>query len=361
MREILPDIARWRERGERVALATVVRAYGSAPRKAGSKMAVSESGEMSGSVSGGCVEADVVLHSRQILESGAPRLIEYGISDEFALDVGLACGGSIEVFVEPLKPSPLHAALEACIAEETGAVLLTIIGGRGTLAAKLLVREDGSTQGSLGAPALDAAAIGEALLHLRRGESGVIRCPAGSGDEAEVFVDAYPPPPTLLIFGGNHVAVELTRLAKALSFRVEVVDARGRFATRERFPDADSITVAWADDYLGARGLRPNTYVAVLTHDPKLDDPALVGALRAGARYVGAIGSRSTHAGRLERLERQGLTREQLAHIHSPIGLDLGARDPAEIALSVLAEIVAVKNNAGIAAPTAERQPQPLV
>ncbi len=360
MKELLPDIVRWRERGEWVALATVVAAYGSAPRKPGSKMAVSESGEMSGSVSGGCVEADVVLHSRRVLESGAPRLIEYGISDEFALDVGLACGGRIEVFVEPLEPSPLHATLEACIAGEVGVALLTVIGGHSTPGAKLLVREDGSTEGSLGSPAMDAAATEEALIHLRRGESEVIVCPDGSGSEAEVFVDAYPAPPTLLIFGGNHVAVELARLAKALSFRVQVVDARSRFATRERFPDAESITVAWADDYLEARELRPNTYVAVLTHDPKLDDPALVGALRAGVRYVGAIGSKSTHAERLERLRRQGLTPEQLALIHSPIGLDLGARDPAEIALSVLAEIVAVKNNVGIAAPTVERQPQPL-
>lgn len=351
MIEVLPAIGRWLESGERVALATVVRAYGSAPRGEGAKMAVASGGAMAGSVSGGCVEADVALHCREVLAEDEPRLVRYGISDEMAFDVGLACGGEIEVFIEPIRSLEIYDALERCIAGETGTALLTLLTG-GEAGAKLLVSEAGVTHGAPGAAALLGTLASEALRLLRDGRSGVISYPEVSGGEALVFVEAYAPPPTLLLFGGVHVAVELARLAKPFGFRVVVVDARSRFATRERFPDADEVAISWADDYLAGAEPRGNTYVAVLTHDPKLDDPAIIGALGADVRYIGAIGSTRTHAVRLDRLRAAGVTEDRLARIHAPIGLDLDARNPAEIALSVLAEVVAVKNNRPAAAPS---------
>ncbi|MBI2756707.1 MAG: XdhC family protein [Chloroflexi bacterium] len=347
MKELLPDIERWRAEGKQVAIATVVSAYGSAPRKAGSKMAISSAGEFVGSVSGGCVENDVVEHARQVLAEDAPRLIPYGISDEMAFDVGLACGGQIEVFVQPFgRAFPLEKPVAFAFAIR-GAAL-----GKG-----LLSWDSGKHRGSLGlGEELDERVARDARALLREGRPERRRYADVADGELEVFVDVYPSQPTVVIFGGVHIGVSLASLARVVGFQVVVVDARGAWANDDRFPGADEVHVQHADDYLRAHPLHSQSYVAVLSHDPKLDDPAILGALQSPARYVGAVGSPKTQAARRERLLAAGLSAEQVERLHGPIGLDLGAQTPEEIAVSILAEMVAARRGrlgAGRQAPVA--------
>jgi xanthine dehydrogenase accessory factor len=345
MAEEFPEIDRWRETGKKVALATVVNAYGSAPRQVGARMAINEDGAFVGSVSGGCVENDVVEHAKQVLDEGQPRLVPYGITDDMAFNVGLACGGRIQVFIQPFEPSRQPSGPHAWV---------YVVQGEGVGAA-LSVTENGDVVGSLGrGPELDRRAVDEALQRLRADTPGRVSYPDAPGGPLDVFVDTYPAPPTLYIFGGVHIAVTLARLAKvATDFRVVLVDARGVWATHDRFPDADEIHVQHAEDYLAEHPLASNSYVAVLSHDPKLDDPALFGALRSPARFVGAIGSKKTQEARRERLRKAGLSEEDLARLHGPIGLNIGAQNPQEIAVAILAQMLAAKNGA-LGAVTAE-------
>jgi xanthine dehydrogenase accessory factor len=336
MKELLPDIERWREAGKKVAVATVVQAYGSAPRRPGSKMAISEDGEFVGSVSGGCVENDVVEHAKQVIEEDHSRLVPYGISDEMAFNVGLACGGRIEVFIQPFgKAFPL---------EKPVAFAYEIDGpsqGQGMLA-----WEFGKHRGSLGhGEGFDERVAHDAIAALGDAQPRQLKYDDAPDGPVRVFVDTYPAPPTIVLFGGVHIAVALTKVAKATDlFKVVIVDARGVWATPERFPHADEIHVMHADDYLKDHPLGSNTYVAVLSHDPKLDDPALLGALPSKARYVGAIGSNKTQAERRERLKAAGLTEEQLSKLQGPIGLDINAQTPEEIAVAILGQMIAAKN-----------------
>lgn len=350
MNDVLPMIEQWRARGERVALATVVRTLGSAPRGVGSKMAVSESGAVAGSVSGGCIEGAVFEACQEALGGAAARLLHFGVADDDAWEVGLACGGTIDVLVEPLD-APLHEALRAALAAERPVALATAVGGSAA-GAKLLLREDGSGLGALEPPALQAAVARDALAMLARAESGLRGYPQAAGDQ-QVFIETYPAPPTMFIIGAVHIAISLVTFAKALGFRTVVVDARGVFATPERFAHADELILAWPDEVLEGR-LNGSSYVVLLTHDPKLDDPALKLALASPARYVGALGSPKTHARRLARLREEGFPEEALGRIHGPVGLPLGARTPEEIAVSIIAEIVAVRHGqrAGLAAPS---------
>lgn len=336
MKELLPDIERWREAGKKVAIATVVQAYGSAPRRPGAKMAIADDGEFVGSVSGGCVENDVVEHARQVLEEDHPRLVPYGISDEMAFNVGLACGGQIEVFIQPFG--------KAFPTEKPVAFAYVVDGpnqGDG-----LLAWEFGKHRGSVGqGDAFDERVARDAIALLRDGRSGQLRYDDAPEGPTKLFVDTYPAQPTVVIFGGVHIGVALSNLAKTVGgFRVVVVDARGAWATKDRFPAADEIHVMRADDYLKGHPLGHNTYVAVLSHDPKLDDPALFGALQSEARFVGAIGSPKTQRERRERLKAAGLTDEQLARLHGPIGLDIGAVSPEEIGVAILGQMIAAKN-----------------
>jgi len=336
MKELLADIERWREAGKKVAIATVVQAYGSAPRRPGAKMAISEDGEFVGSVSGGCVENDVVEHSKQVLEDDAPRLVPYGISDDMAFNVGLACGGKIEVFIQPFgKAFPT----------EKPVAFTYIIDGEGQ-GNGLLAWEFGKHRGSLGhGDAFDERVAEDAIAALGDGAPRQIRYDDAPGGPVRVFVDTYPAQPTIVIFGAVHIGVALCRLAKSMGgFGVIVVDARGVWATKERFPDADEIHVMHADDYLAAHPLGSNAYVAVLSHDPKLDDPALIGALPSRARYVGAVGSTKTQQERHARLANAGLTEEQINRLRGPIGISIAAQTPEEIAISVLAEMIQAKN-----------------
>lgn len=229
---------------------------------------------------------------------------------------------------------------------EEAVVVATIVSGPSGVGQRMLIYPDGSTRGSLGSAELDQRARTDYRDQLLKSESKTIEYPGQGGEDGEtlVFYDVYPSPDRLLVFGGVHVAVPLVELAKTLGFRITVVDARGQWATPERFPKADEIAVTYADEFLDTARLDLSTYVVVLTHDPKLDDPAIVRAVQHDVRYIGAIGSRRTHAGRIERLKAAGITDEQIAKIHAPIGMDIRARNPEEIALSILAEMVAAKN-----------------
>ena len=336
MRELLPDIERWRDAGKKVAIATVVQAYGSAPRRPGAKMAIAEDGEFVGSVSGGCVENDVVEHAKQVLEEDHPRLVPYGISDEMAFNVGLACGGQIEVFIQPFGRA---------FPTEKPVAFAYVVDGQGQ-GNGLLAWEMGKHRGSLGhGEAFDNRVAGDAIVKLREGTAGQLRYDDAPDGPLRVFVDTYPAQPTIVIFGGVHIGVALAQLAKTIGgFRVVVVDARGAWATPERFSSADEIHVMHADDYLKGHPLHSNSYVAVLSHDPKLDDPALFGALQSDARFIGAIGSPKTQRERRQRLAAAGITAAQLARLHGPIGLDIGAQSPEEIGVAVLAQIIAAKS-----------------
>jgi xanthine dehydrogenase accessory factor len=338
MNDVLEAIETWRARGEGVALATVVKALGSSPRQVGAKMAVGSGGGIAGSVSGGCVEGAVFEECQEALASGQAKLLHFGVADETAWEVGLACGGTIDVFVEPLHT--LYPAMQGAIAAQRPLASATLIAGPASVGAKLLVWPDGTTSGSLDSSLPREAIVADALAQLAAGENRVRAYNTNVG-EFGVFVEALLPPPTLFIVGAVHIASALVSLAKVLDFRCVVIDARAAFATDERFPHADELVEAWPDEALEGR-LSASSYVAVLTHDPKLDDPALKVALASPARYIGALGSTKTHTRRLERLSSEGLGPEQLARLHAPIGLPIGARTPQEIALSILAQIVKV-------------------
>jgi xanthine dehydrogenase accessory factor len=329
VKEILPDIERWRARGDRVALATVIATRKSAPRPVGSKLAVSDRGEMAGSVSGGCVENEVYGEAGEILAGASPKLLSYGISDDQAFAVGLPCGGEIDVFVEPASDELLERLARVTEREER-AVLFTVVEGD-RLGAQLLVTERGERFGDGPEDQVD---------ELLRGGRNVL-LELDSGDK--VFAQVFGPPPRLLVFGAVDTAEALCRTARQIGWRTIVSDARGKFATSERLPSADELIVAWPDETLAR--VRPDyqTAVVVLTHDERFDVPALKGALETEAYYVGALGSRRNQARRRERLLEEGVDEAQLDRISGPAGLDIGADTPAETALSILTEILAVR------------------
>lgn len=241
--------------------------------------------------------------------------------------------------------SSLFVRLQEYVAAERPVVLAKVVAAHSSVGSEVLITEDGQTEGDFPFSGVWSQVVADALEFLARCQSQSKSYTDRQAGEVEVFFDVYPAPPTLLLFGGVHVGVALCHLAKDLGFRVKVIDARGRFATPERFPEAAEIVISHADDYLADKQLGSNIYVAVLSHDPKLDDPALLCALRSGARYVGAIGSRKTNAARMERLRKKGLTDEQLARLHGgPVGMHIDAQNPEEIALSILAQMIAAKN-----------------
>lgn len=344
MRDIFSDIDRWRAEGAAVAVATVIETWGSAPREVGAKMALTADGEIAGSVSGGCVEAAVFEAGTRVLETGTPQLLRFGVTDEKAWQVGLACGGTIEVFVEPLDET-LHEVVRAAVAEERPLTVVTVVRGPAELLAKKIVLRDGRIYGSLN-PDLDESVLEAAREALSGGRSRRVPLPLpeGRSKAVELFIDAIGPSPSLVVVGAVHIAIALTSIAKTLGYRTIVVDPRETFGSPSRFPHVDRLLSSWPDEALREVGLNSSTALAVLTHDPKLDDPALRIALPSSAFYVGALGSRATQARRRQRLLEAGLTEEELARLHAPIGLDLGGRSPEEIALSVMAQIVAERN-----------------
>lgn len=347
MRDVLADVERWHAAGERIALATVVSVAGSAPRGTGATLAVSEQGEISGSVSGGCVEPAVIEEGMRAIRTGAPTLLKFGITEEQNVEqIGLSCGGEIRVFVERLGHfAPLADAISTDRQIARAVVIATSADASVPLGAELIVPEQGEPLGTLGDPALDANAVGAIRGSLLRTDTSEARTyPLEGGQSAEIFYAVYPAPPSLVIVGAGHISIPLTRIAKVLGYRVAVVDAREAFATRERLPEADELLVEWPDEALAHLPISGATAVAVLTHDNKFDVPALKAALNSPAGYVGAIGSRGTREARNERLREEGVTDEQIGRIFGPIGLDIGARTPDEIALAILAQVVAARH-----------------
>ncbi len=332
MQEVISDINRWQAENLPIALATVVQTWGSAPRKEGAKMAVTPDGRMAGSVSGGCVEGAVFEEAVAALANGRAKLLHFGVADETAWDVGLACGGTIEIFVEALNANAYALMHELITQDKAGASITIIRGPEGTVGQKLTVARDGRTLGTLG-PELDALALA-AEKKLQSPQRVQLT------DEVEVFVDTVRPSPTLIMVGGVHIAVALTQYAKVLGFQTTVIDPRRAFGSEARFPHVDKLIQAWPNKAFAEVEVTPETAVALLTHDPKIDDPALEVVLNSPAFYIGALGSSKTHAKRVARLQEMGITANQISRIHAPIGLNITAVTPEEIALSVMAEIV---------------------
>ena len=338
MKDVLKDITKWREAGNSaIALATVVQTWGSAPRKVGAKMAMMPTGEISGSVSGGCVEGAVFEAGSEVLETGKPQLLHFGVADKTAWEVGLACGGIIEVFVERLDSASFELMKQTIEADGAGDNVTIIQGPEALLGQKITVSRTGETTGSLG-EALDKLVYQEALARPRSQRIQLT-------DEVEVFVDTIRPSRTLVMVGGVHIAIALTDIAKTLGYNTIVVDPRRAFGSEARFPHADTLIQAWPTKAFEEIEITPETAVAMLTHDPKIDDPALKVVLNSPAFYIGALGSRKTQAKRKQRLSDIGFSDETIARIHGPIGLNINASTPEEIALSVMAEIVKVQRS----------------
>jgi xanthine dehydrogenase accessory factor len=318
VREILSELERWRARGDRVAVARVVATRRSAPRPVGSKLIVSEHGELAGSVSGGCVESEVVEAAREVLAGGEPRLLTFGISDDLALSVGLPCGGEIDVWVSEPEPGLLEELAAVALDERRAVDLVDLDSG-----AERLVSEGEESQ---------------ADDLIRAGHSRVVEL-----DGRRVFADVFGPPPRLLVYGAVDTADALCAAARAIGWHTVVADARGRFATAERLPNAHEVIVAWPEETLAQVEPDHATAIVVLTHDDKFDVPMLVGSLATDAFYIGALGSRRNQERRRERLLEAGVDEAALERISGPAGLDIGAHSPAETALSILAEVMAVR------------------
>ena len=332
MKEVAAELEQWLATGEPVAIATVVRITGSAPRPLGATLIARSGDKIAGSVSNGRVESAVYEEAMAVLRDGRARVVNYGISDEFAFTVGLSCGGSIDVLIEPV--GALHrAALEAVRAEHP-AVLVRIVApadSAGTVAVFTDARAEGWS------PELAELKVGA----LGEGRSRSVTARLGATD-ATIFLEALATPPLLAIVGATHVGQALAHLAKAVGYRVVVADPRTALANAERFP-AMEILAAWPEEALATLRFGPSSAIAILAHDDKFDHPALLAALKSPAGYIGAIGSRTTNEKRVAWLRAQGVPDRDVARVHAPIGLDIGASGVEELA--ILAEIVAVRRH----------------
>ena len=342
MRDILPDLDRWYAEGSRsIALATVIETWGASPRPAGAKMAITPDGKIAGSVSGGCVESAVFDTGVEVLKSNRPVLLHFGVADETAWEVGLACGGSIDIFVQPLNAESFQP-LRSILTDEQPAVSVKVVRGPAELLGReMLLREDGGLLGAI-SEELNVFALNVAREAWAQGESRRASLTA----EVEVFVEVILPPPTVVAVGGVHITIALMALAKTLDYRTVVIDPRSAFGNETRFPQVDQLIPLWPEEAFQQIPITRSTAIAMLTHDPKLDDPALKIALSSPAFYVGALGSKTTQAKRRQRLLAEGFTEAELRRLHGPIGLEIGAGTPEEIAMSIMAEIVAVRNQA---------------
>lgn len=339
--DVTKVVERWVRAGDHVAVATVVETKRSAPQPVGTKMAINDSARVWGAVSGGCVEGAVVEVAESVIAGAPPQLLSYGIADDMAWDVGLPCGGEISVWVESYAPGGLQQRFfEAALTGQRAAVV-TVVAGAGQVGAKLFVPADGKPLGTLGGAELDAVALERARESLWTETGGLV----AAVDGVTLFVDVVAPPPRLIIVGAIDFAAQLAEVAKLTGWRSFVVDPRARFATPERFPAAERVIVAWPQEAFAQLGhIDAATAIAVLTHDPKLDDAALIAALASDAFYIGAMGSRVAQERRQARLLEAGFERAALERVSAPIGLDLGALTAAETALSIMSEIVAIKH-----------------
>lgn len=350
MRDEIAEIVEWQQQGITFALATVVGTSSSAPRPPGSVLGLHPDGQIVGNVSGGCVEPAVVGIAQEVLRDGEPRRARFGFSDDEAFDVGLTCGGEVDVLVRLVRPEelPLERLAEA-IADDAPSALATIIAAdteHDLLGASLIVTEIGEF-GTLAET--EAGRVIAEECRSMTGRDGVTWRHLGTRGERmredlTVLIQPFTERPRLIVFGAIDYAAAVASVGRFLGYRVTVCDARAAFASPERFPDADEVVVEWPHRHLERGGLDDRSVVVVLTHDPKFDIPAILASLRTPTRYIGVMGSRRTHLDRLDRLVAAGASEEELARLHSPIGLDLGARTPQETAISIAAEIVMMQH-----------------
>lgn len=333
---VLDAAPRWLDEGRKLALATVIETWGSAPQARGSQLLIDDKGNFLGSVSGGCVEGSVVTEGAGVIASGTPKELEFGVSNEMAWEVGLACGGTIRIWVEPL------GAGEGGMTQQQLERLNKARTQRKPMAQAVALDGSGErliTPGEIDQSGVLADALKEGFL------SDQPRIVDDGG--TRTFLNIYNPPLRMVVIGAVHVTQFLAPMAEIAGFDVTIIDPREAFASQERFPNA-KVIADWPDDILPGLGLDRRTALVLLTHDPKIDDPGLLVALKTDCLYIGALGSRKTHAGRVERLKQAGFNGDDIARIHAPIGLNIGARGPAEIAVSILSEITSVVRSAEI-------------
>jgi xanthine dehydrogenase accessory factor len=326
MRDILPHLVRWTDQGQAVAVGSVIERIGSAPRDPGAALAVSAAGEVAGSVTGGCVEPAVIREATEVLNGSPGRICRYGLTDDDGFDVGLSCGGTIAVAVYPLDPA-LLAPLGAAVKNDAPVALTVRLAEQG-FGEQRLVSGEGAPSGD----PIESAA--RSLLEI--GESGVIETAAGE----LVFVESYAPRPDLYLFGASDHVAALVKMGKLIGYRVTVCDPRTTFMTRDRFPDADELAIEWPDRFLENAPIDARTAICMLTHHLKFDVPALKRALQSNAGYIGAIGSEKTRTERDARLRDEGVGEADLARLHAPIGIQIGARTPEEVAVTITAQLI---------------------
>lgn len=353
--ETFEQLHELRRHERRVAMATLVSTKGTTPRREGAKMWVGEGGRILGSVTiGGCVDARVLAESEEVLRDSTPRLLAISLGDADAWDIGLTCGGTVEVLIEPIaldsSRDAVWNAYETVRAEaEAGrrSVVVAPLASNGALheraPARLVVCEDGRSAGTLGEQALDRAAVARALDVVRHASSLTAVVEAG-GSRERLFFELHGPATTLIVFGAGQVAIPLVRFAAVLGWRTVVVDGRERFATRERFPQADEIRIGLLAEIAGGMRYDASTFVILVAHDYKFEVPVLREVLAREPAYIGLLGNRARGSAVLDFLAAEGFGAETLARVHVPVGLDIGARTPPEIALSVLAEALAIRN-----------------
>jgi xanthine dehydrogenase accessory factor len=364
MKDIVPRLRSWEQQGKRYALATLIKVDRSAPKPPGAAMAVCEDGSVAGSVSGGCVESALHTEAADVLASGVPKQVSYGISDAEGFEIGLACGGQLHLFVDrPTFPSGLFEAVEA----NQPVAIATIVSGP-NVGGRLILRPEAP-----GAPAQDSPTAPKSVMAGLDAPAFPAIAPATSGgfgdagfrnavaadakllwakqtsevrtyEQGDVFIQTFAPAAEMYVFGAADFSAAVASIGKFLGFHVTVVDPRSVFATKERFPSADQIVVEWPDKFLASAPIGPSTAIVVLTHDPKFDLPALTCAVKTDAGYIGAMGAKRTNEERFRKLREAGCTDEQLARIHAPIGLDIGGKSPEETAVAIAAEIIAFKN-----------------
>lgn len=362
MKNIIDELQEWINKGDQIALATVINFQGSSPREIGAVMAVNHDGKVLGSISGGCVESAVIEESLSVIETGQPKLLSYGISDELGFSVGLTCGGTIEIFVENLTGGNVHInAIASAIKNsvEQPIAIATIIATESAesaqLGQKMIISKNGLKIGSLDDEDLERAVILDAQGLIEQGLT-TIHNYGKKGDypsdrlcqrwttEISIYIEAFTTAPHLIIFGAVDFGKALCKLGKILGYRVTICDARSRFATVERFPEADQIIVEFPRNYLNNTYIDDRTVILVLTHDPKFDVPALINAVKTPANYIGAMGSRKATKDRIHRLKEAGMSDIEIKRINAPLGLDIGAKTPEETAVSIMAEVIALKN-----------------
>ena len=338
MRDIIQQIHSWLEEDKSLAVATVIKTWGSSPRQAGASMAVCEDGRIAGSVSGGCVEGAVVDSAIEVIRSGKPERLHFGVADEQAWQVGLSCGGEIDVFVRPFRNDSLATWQSALFAGSSTWIALVLEGEEPLVGLEFIANGPENAGDSFLGP--ESRTTLQSVIEEKTDSRKSQACQLDTTELQEVFLSFVSPAPELILVGGAHIAIPLADFGKISGFDVTVIDPRKLFSTGDRFPEVKLLLTDWPEKAFKEIAITESTAVVMLTHDPKIDDPAIKIALQSPAFYIGALGSRKTHQQRIARLQEEGVETSSLARINAPVGLDLGAITPEEIALSIMAEIV---------------------